>query len=202
MNLFDQENTNHNILPYQGEAIYYGFALSQNQAENYFDILLNNVVWQNDQVIIFGKLITTKRKMAWYGSKPFKYSYSNTQKTAIPFTKELLELKAIVEKISGFTYNSCLLNLYHSGEEGMSWHTDNEKELDKNGAIASLSLGASRKFSFKNKHTKYKVDVLLQPGSLLVMQGDTQQHWLHSLPTTKNVTKPRINLTFRKIVEP
>ena len=200
MNLFDQENTNHNILPYQGEAIYYGFALSQNQADNYFNTLLNNVAWQNDQVIIFGKLITTKRKMAWYGSKPFKYSYSNTHKIAIPFTPELLELKAIVEKISGFTYNSCLLNLYHSGEEGMSWHTDNEKELEKNGAIASLSLGATRIFSFKNKQTKYKIDVVLHPGSLLVMQGDTQQHWLHSLPTTKKVTQPRINLTFRTIV--
>lgn len=200
MDLFDQENTNHNILPYQGEAIYYGFALSQNQANTYFNILLNNSTWQNDQVIVFGKLITTKRKIAWYGSKPFNYSYSNTQKTALPFTPELMELKAIVEKISGFTYNSCLLNLYHSGEEGMSWHTDNEKELEKNGAIASLSLGATRIFSFKNKQTKYKIDLVLQSGSLLVMQGETQQHWLHSLPTTKKITQPRINLTFRTIV--
>lgn len=202
MNLFNQENTNHNILPYQGEAIYYGFALSQSQANHYFNVLLNNAAWQNDQVIVFGKLITTKRKMAWYASQPFTYSYSNTQKIALPFTPELLDLKSIVEKISGFTYNSCLLNLYHSGEEGMSWHTDNEKELQKNGAIASLSLGATRTFSFKNKQTKLKVDIVLQPGSLLVMQGATQQHWLHSLPITKKVTQPRINLTFRTIVLP
>ena len=110
-----------------------------------------------------------------------------------------MELKEIVEKESGETYNSCLLNLYHSGSEGMSWHSDGEKMLKKNGAIASVSLGAERKFSFKHKETKQKIDIILERGSLLVMKETTQANWLHRLPPTKKVHSPRINLTFRTI---
>jgi alkylated DNA repair dioxygenase AlkB len=103
------------------------------------------------------------------------------------------------EAVSGEKYNSCLLNLYHTGEEGMAWHSDGEKELQKDGAIASLSFGAERKFSFKHKVTKEKIELWLQDGSLLVMKGTTQSHWLHRLPPTKKVLTPRINLTFRQI---
>ena len=149
---------------------------------------------------MFGKLITTKRKVAWYGDEEYSYTYSNVTKTANLWTKELLELKEIVDKESEETYNSCLLNLYHSGDEGMGYHTDGEKMLKKNGAIASLSLGAERKFSFKHKENKQRIDVVLEKGSLLVMKKGTQQNWLHRLPPTKKVTTPRINLTFRTIV--
>ena len=113
--------------------------------------------------------------------------------------KELLELKEIVEKESKETYNSCLLNLYHSGDEGMAYHSDGEKMMKKNGAIASLSLGAERKFSFKHKETKQRIDIVLERGSLLVMKDETQKNWLHRLPPTKKVNSPRINLTFRTI---
>lgn len=106
----------------------------------------------------------------------------------------------MVEKVSGETYNSCLLNLYHVGEEGMGWHSDDEKELKKDGAIASLSFGAERKFQFKHKKTGDQVDVFLEHGSMLLMKGTVQTHWLHRLPPTKKVLKPRINLTFRTIV--
>jgi alkylated DNA repair dioxygenase AlkB len=116
------------------------------------------------------------------------------------WTKELLELKEIVEKESKATYNSCLLNLYHTGKEGMAWHSDGEKMLKKNGEIASLTLGAERKFSFKHKATKQRIDMLLERGSLLVMKDTTQTNWLHRLPPTKKVHTPRINLTFRTIV--
>jgi len=109
-------------------------------------------------------------------------------------------LKDIVENQSGETFNSCLLNLYHSGVEGMSWHSDNEKDLKKNSAIGSVSLGATRKFSFKHKRTKQTTSIILESGSLLMMKGTTQSHWQHRLPPTKKVSSPRINLTFRTIV--
>ena len=137
--------------------------------------------------------------MAWYGDIPFSYTYSNITKTALVWTEELLALKKIVEERTGETYNSCLLNLYHTGEEGMAWHSDGEKDLKKHGAIASLSFGAVRKFAFKHKENGVKIDVILDNGSLLVMKGTTQENWLHRLPPTKVVHTPRINLTFRTI---
>ncbi|MBZ9630450.1 alpha-ketoglutarate-dependent dioxygenase AlkB [Salegentibacter sp. LM13S] len=198
MDLFN-DNPISNILPNDGEVNYYGKILNNEDAQHYFDHLLRNIQWDNDKAIIFGKLIVTKRKAAWYGDKPFDYTYSKTTKSALPWTRELLEIKEIIEKKTGETFNSCLLNLYHSGEEGMAWHSDGEKDLKKNGAIGSLSLGADRKFSFKHKVTKHTVSVILEKGSLLVMQGRTQTNWLHRLPPTKKVKSPRINLTFRTI---
>jgi alkylated DNA repair dioxygenase AlkB len=195
----DLFSTSKNILPFDGEAEYHGPIMSLSDAQHYFNALLNDIEWMNDQANIFGKLIITKRKVAWYGEESFNYTYSNTTKSALPWTKELLELKELCEKESGETYNSCLLNLYHSGEEGMAWHSDGEKDLKRHGAIGSLSLGAERKFAFKHKSTKQKVDVYLEKGSLLVMKGRTQENWLHRLPPTRKVLTPRINLTFRTI---
>ena len=157
--------------------------------------------WSHDQALIFGKLITTKRKVAWYGDENYDYTYSKTTKKALRWTEELLELRAIVEEMTSESYNSCLLNLYHSGEEGMAWHSDAEKDLKRNGAIASLSLGADRKFVLKHKETREKVTLLLEHGSLLVMKGTTQSNWLHSLPKSKKVTTARVNLTFRTIAQ-
>lgn len=198
MDLFNT-TTGANLLPFDGEVNYYGAIMSIEKAQHYFEQLLQNIQWENDKAIIFGKLIVTKRKVAWYGDKPFNYTYSKTTKSALPWTNELLELKELIENKTGETFNSCLLNLYHSGEEGMAWHSDGEKDLKKNGAIASLSFGAERKFMFKHKVTKQNVSVQLEKGSLLVMKGETQTHWLHRLPPTKKVKIPRINLTFRTI---
>lgn len=197
MDLFNSNSAN--LLPHDGEVNYYGAVMSTDKAQGYFGKLLENIQWDNDKAIIYGKVIVTKRKVAWYGDKPFDYTYSKTTKSALPWTKELLELKEIIEKKSGETFNSCLLNLYHSGEEGMAWHSDGEKDLKKNGAIGSLSFGAERNFLFKHKETKQTVTVFLEKGSLLVMKGTTQTHWLHRLPPTKKVKSPRINLTFRTI---
>lgn len=198
MDLFSSDKIT-NILPYDGVTNYYGAVLDAAQSDFYYQQLLENINWKNDEAIIFGKKIITKRKVAWYGDSEYSYTYSKVTKTANIWTKELLELKAIVEKESGETYNSCLLNLYHSGDEGMGYHSDGEKMLKKNGAIASLSLGAERKFSFKHRESKQRIDVLLERGSLLVMKTTTQTHWLHRLPPTKKVNTPRINLTFRTI---
>ena len=200
MDLFSKEEGElRNLLPKDGTVNYYGKLFSTKQAKRYFESLLNTIEWRNDEAIIFGKLIVTKRKVAWYGDSEFEYTYSNTTKKALPWTADLLDLKAIVEEQTNETFNSCLLNLYHSGDEGMAWHSDGEKDLKKNGAIASLSFGAERKFSFKHKVEKTNVSLVLEHGSLLVMKGTTQTHWLHRLPPTKMESKPRINLTFRTI---
>lgn len=198
MDLFSSDKIT-NILPYDGVTNYYGAVLDAAQSDFYYQQLLESINWKNDEAIIFGKKIITKRKVAWYGDSEYSYTYSKVTKTANIWIKELLELKAIVEKESGETYNSCLLNLYHSGDEGMGYHSDGEKMLKKNGAIASLSLGAERKFSFKHRESKQRIDVLLERGSLLVMKTTTQTHWLHRLPPTKKVNAPRINLTFRTV---
>jgi hypothetical protein len=190
-----------NLLPYDGTVHYFGPIISSSDSDRLFHSLLNTIEWKQDEAIIYGKHILTKRKVAWYGDRPFAYTYSRTTKFALPWTNELLELKSLTEVHSQEKYNSCLLNLYHTGEEGMAWHSDGEKDLKKNGAIASISLGAERKFSFKHKESKLNVTTVLQNGSLLVMKDETQAHWLHRLPPTTKIRTPRINLTFRTIVD-
>jgi alkylated DNA repair dioxygenase AlkB len=201
MKLFEEEidHTN-NLLPGDGTVNYYGKIFSQQNADDYLSYLLNDIAWKNDEAVIFGKHIITKRKVAWYGDRDFSYTYSNIKRSALAWTKELSALKAIAEQKCGEQFNSCLLNLYHNGEEGMSWHSDAEKELKKDGAIASLSFGSERKFLFRHKKTGETVSVFLEHGSLLVMKGITQTHWLHRLPVVKNILKPRVNLTFRTMI--
>ena len=202
MQLFDIEaDPRHNHLPYDGTVQYYGKVIQEMVADDYFEKLMQNIAWENDQAIILGRQITTKRKVAWYGDQGYEYTYSNVNRYALPWTVELLELRQRVQQLTGEHFNSCLLNLYHTGEEGMAWHSDDETDLKKNGAIASLSFGAERKFAFKHKQSKEKVELYLEHGSLLVMKDTTQSHWLHRLPPTKKVSTARINLTFRTIVE-
>ena len=199
MNLFELDNSI-NLLPGDGVVNYFAQVLQPQQATKYFEQLMDTVPWKNDEVVIFGKHIITKRKVAWFGDSNFSYTYSNTTKQATIWTKELLELKNLAEEKCQTTFNSCLLNLYHNGAEGMGWHSDDEKSLQNECTIASLSLGAERKFLLKHKQTKQAVSVQLQNGSLLAMKGATQTNWLHSLPKTTRVSTPRINLTFRSMV--
>ena len=204
MKLFDLDldfDSNINLLPKEGTVNYFGKVLSQKEADHYYQALLHNISWKNDEAIMFGKKIITKRKVAWYGEEEFPYTYSKITKKAMPWTKELLFLKKLIEHKTGEQFNSCLLNLYHSGDEGMAWHSDDEKDLKKNGAIGSLSFGAERKFAFKHKESKEKVELYLEHGSLLIMKDETQTHWLHRLPPTKKINNPRINLTFRSIIK-
>ena len=198
MILFNDDRVS-NLLPKDGTVNYYGKVLTSKEANQYFDLLMQNILWKNDEVVIFGKHVVTKRKAAWYSDSDYLYTYSNITKQALPWTKELCELKQIVEKLAGAIFNSCLLNLYHNGDEGMGWHSDDEESLGENNTIASLSLGAERTFLFKHKQTKQTVSLVLEHGSLLVIKDATQANWLHSLPKSKNVTHARINLTFRTI---
>lgn len=200
MRLFDNSaDPDLNLLPRDGTVNYYGKILSTEEANRLYALLMKNIAWQPDEAIIFGKKIITKRKVAWYGDEAFSYTYSKSTKTALPWTSELLELKALTEEKAGEKFNSCLLNLYHSGEEGMAYHSDAEKDLKKNGAIASVSLGAERKFVFRHQATKEKMELFLEHGSLLVMKDETQRFWQHRLPPSKKITTPRISLTFRII---
>jgi len=199
MNLIDN-NKIVQVLNRDGRVDYYGKIITNVKANLYFEILLQNIVWKNDEAIILGKHIITKRKTAWYGDSDYLYTYSNITRRALPWTSELRDLKQLVEKLTETKFNSCLLNLYHDGNEGLAWHSDDEKVLRRNGTIASLSFGAERKFSLKHKKTKQTISIILEHGSLLVMKDETQVYWLHGLPKTKKIVMPRINLTFREII--
>ena len=200
MDLFGNDPTA-NLLPCDGTVNYFGPVLAVSEARRHYDALLRDIPWKHDEAVIFGKRIVTARKVAWYGDSDFSYTYSGTTKQALDWTPGLAELKTLVESLAGSRFNSCLLNLYHNGGEGMAWHSDDEKSLVRNSAIASLSLGAEREFRFKHKRDGLKTSVLLESGSLLVMKGATQSHWLHSIPKSKKVISPRINLTFRTMVD-
>lgn len=164
------------------------------------DALLDEIEWKADELVMFGKVITTSRKVAWYGDPGLSYRYSGRTKEPLAWTESLLTIKAKVEEVSGESFNSCLLNLYHHGGEGMSWHSDDEPSIVTDSAIASVSFGATRKFVFKHRRSGEKVSLLLEDGSLLMMKGETQRHWLHALPKSKRVPGPRINLTFRRML--
>jgi alkylated DNA repair dioxygenase AlkB len=199
LNVFNADEAA-NLLYKDGTAYYYGIIMSYKEANRYFSLLLKNILWKNDEAIILGKHIITKRKVAWYGDSDYLYTYSNATKQALTWTEELLELKRLVEQITKARFNSCLLNLYHNGNEGLGWHSDDERSIGKNTSIASLSFGAERKFSFRHKQTKQTVSLVLEHGSLLVMKGVTQTNWLHSLPKSNRITQARINLTFRMML--
>lgn len=197
--VYNQDMLTSNILPKDGHVNYYARILTLKEANRYLDLLWQNILWQNDHADFFGKQITTKRKVAWYGDSDYSYTYSNITKQALAWTRELSDLKQIVEEKLGTKFNSCLLNLYHDGNEGVGWHSDDEKSLGKNTTIASLSFGSERRFSFRHKQTKEIVSLVLEHGSLLVMKDVTQANWIHSLPKSKKIINKRINLTFRTI---
>jgi alkylated DNA repair dioxygenase AlkB len=188
-----------NIINKDGTAVYYGCILNEQSLPTIYTELLNKIEWQQDQIIMFGKPITTKRKVAFYADNHIDYTYSSVKKKGLPWIPQLIQIKNLIESHTGAKYNACLLNLYHTGEEGMGWHSDDEKEIIVNSSIASLSIGAERKFAFKHKASKETVSIMLENGSLLEMKGAIQQNWWHSLPKTKKVGSPRINLTFRQM---
>ena len=195
----DSTVSSQTIINKDGIAIYTDSLIPAEKSELFLLQLSKNIQWKNDESVIFGKHYITRRKTAWYGDRPFNYTYSKIKRTALPWTNELLEIKHIVENNVSTKFNSCLLNFYHDGDDGMGWHSDNEKELIRDGVIASVSLGAERKFSFRHNKTKEKIDMILRNGSLLVMKEKIQTHWMHQLPRSKKIKEPRINLTFRMI---
>lgn len=189
----------HNLLPSDGEALNHGPVFSAVESDQFFNELIDNIPWKSDVIKMFGKTITTARKVAWIGDDGLEYTYSGATKQPDPWTPLLKQLKSQVEERLGKPFNSCLLNLYHDGNEGMSWHRDNESSIVFGSAIACLSFGAERRFHFKHTRTKELITTELEHGSLLVMAGEIQTHWLHALPKSKKITTPRISLTFRQM---
>ncbi len=187
------------ILSKDGEVTYHKDFYTGSESKQLFEELLNGLNWQCDELVMFGKKITTSRKVVWVADEDLSYTYSGVKKNPQEWSTPLLGVKHKLESFCGHQFNSCLLNLYHHGDEGMGWHSDDEKELDQNSPIASLSFGGRRKFSFRHKKDLSKTSLFLDDGSLLVMQPPTQIYWQHALLKTKEAVGPRINLTFRKI---
>jgi alkylated DNA repair dioxygenase AlkB len=187
-----------NLLPTDGIAEYHGPVFDPAEADLYSQALMDTIPWRHDEALIYGKRIITQRQVAWYADNAYSYTYSGVTRTALDWSDTILTLKARVEQVSGERFNSCLLNLYFDGSVGMGWHSDAERDLVKNGAIASLSFGAERAFKFRHQTNKQTVAITLEHGALLIMKGTTQSHWLHSLPKAAGIMSPRINLTFRQ----
>jgi alkylated DNA repair dioxygenase AlkB len=184
-----------------GDAIYYPGIFSKIQADSYFNILTNQLTWQQDSITLFGKTYLQPRLTALYANNSNPYSYSNIIMQPKPFSKSLLEIKEKVDTLSEVDFTSCLANLYRNGSDSNGWHADNEKELGDQPVIASVSFGAERYFHLKHRTKKtLKHKIKLEHGSLLLMKGTTQEHWLHQIPKTKKEIGQRINLTFRIIV--
>ena len=162
--------------------------------------LQESLVWESDQLIMFGKVVTTRRKVAWVGDSKCSYTYSGVQKIPQAWTSDLLLIKEQLEAMARCQFNSCLLNFYHDGDDGMGWHSDDEKELNPHSPIASLSLGARRKFAFRHKKDKETISLFLEGGSALIMHAPAQEYWQHALLKTKTASDARINLTFRNII--
>ena len=188
-----------NLLSKDGCVHYYQNIWNDADSTALFDRLATSIDWQNDQLVMFGETITTKRKVAWVGDAGRSYTYSGVKKFPSPWTTELLMIKTRLEALAQWKFNSCLLNLYHNGSEAMGWHSDNEPELNPLAPIASLSLGGVRKFAFKHKKEKTTSSLFLESGSVLMMQAPTQEYWQHSLLKTSIPVAARINLTFRDI---
>ena len=201
--LFEPVNTlaPHNLLNKEGCAHYFDQVFSPANCISLFEELLEGLNWQPDCITMFGKQIITKRQVVWVGDAGCSYTYSGQKKYPQAWTPPLLLIKEKLEKLASWQFNSCLLNLYHNGNEAMGWHSDNEKSITPASAIASLSFGAERKFSFRHRLSKETRSVMLEHGSLLLMKGTTQTHWQHSLPKSTRVTSARINLTFRHMVD-
>ena len=159
--LFENNPVDHrsNLLPKDGQVYYHRLIFPESSSANLMNQLQESLAWEQDQLIMFGKAITMRRKIAWVGDLNCSYTYSGIRKKPQAWTSELLLIKAKLEGIAQTDFNSCLLNLYHYGSDGMGWHSDNEKELDKQSPIASLSLGATRKFAFRHKKEKTTISI-------------------------------------------
>ena len=197
--IFEKTSTNSgvNLLPRDGLAYYFQGIFEGVASDQLFQALLNSLNWQPDELFMFGKKVIMQRKVAWVADSGATYTYSGVKKHPQIWTPEILVIKERVEELTNCKFNSCLLNLYHNGGEGMGWHSDDEPELDKGAPIASISFGAIRKFAFRHKLDKTSASLFLDNGSALIMYPPTQEFWKHSLLKTKIPIGPRINLTFR-----
>lgn len=186
-----------------GEVWFMENFMPLDKANSYFKSFIETINWRQEEIKMYGKTYPVPRKTAWYGYEGFNYKYSGILCNPEPWTKDLLGIKRVIETfLPDSDFNSVLLNLYRDGSDKVSWHADDEKGLGTNPLIASVSLGATRRFDLKHKtEPDEKLQLELVPGSLIIMKGALQHNWLHQIPIQKKITDPRINLTFRTIVD-
>jgi alkylated DNA repair dioxygenase AlkB len=189
------------LLARDGDALLFPSVFDEKASAELFQQLHAHIPWEQHYIRLFGKKVAQPRLSAWYGDPGTAYTYSGLQLEPLAWNSLLLQIKMRLEEVCPSNFTSVLLNLYRDGQDYMGWHRDNETELGVQPVIASLSFGAERRFVFRHfRDEQLRVAITLSSGSLLVMKGDTQQHWQHQLPKSAKVLEPRINLTFRKIV--
>lgn len=182
-----------------GSYVYIPDFFPQAKANQYLKAFIETIEWNQEGMMMYGKYVKFPRLTAWYGDNDKPYSFSGITLQPKPWNAELLEIKKLIEPISGISFNSVLLNRYRDGSDSISWHTDAEKELGRNPIIASVNFGAERVFQLKHMKTQERIDIPLKHGSLLIMLGELQHNWLHQVPKTQKVIGERVNLTFRTI---
>lgn len=187
------------LLKQNGEVIFYPNLFNQTEADRLYSQLYCEINWQQECLKLYGKAVPLPRLTAWYGEK--QYAYSGIAMQPQPWNETLIAIKDRIEPLANTQFNSVLLNLYRSGSDSVSWHSDDEPELGKNPIIGSVSFGGTRKFSFKHRYNKDfgRIEIDLNHGSFLLMAGETQHYWMHQISKTKRSITPRINLTFRLI---
>lgn len=189
------------LLPYDGSAVLHEQFLESDGARRAFDELLAENAWETHDIVVFGKRHREPRLSTWHADDDRQYEYSGLLRTPLPMTPLLVDLRDRCERVTGARFNSVLVNLYRDGNDGVGWHADNEAVNGREPTIASISLGATRRFDLRHRESKETVKVDLRAGSLLVMSGLSQHCWVHQVAKTKHVVGPRINLTFRRVLD-
>ena len=188
------------LLPDQGSALLYRCALSVNDSDEVLATLLNTTPWQQHDVHVYGRSVAQPRLVAWFGNAGRRYTYAGLTLEPLQWNSTLSGLKARCEVLAGTRFNSALANLYRNGRDHVAWHADDEPEFGLDPTIASVSLGAERRFDFRNKGSGETIKTMFPHGSVVVMSAGCQRHWLHQAPKMLRVKEPRINITFRTIV--
>ncbi len=190
------------LLMKNAEVTFYQNLFNKSESDELFETLLYDINWRQDKMKLYGKEINLPRRTAWYGDSGKSYTFSGIHLNPEPWTPILLQIKKRIEDVSRVEFNSVLLNLYRHGNDGISWHTDAEPELGENPVIGSVSFGETRRFMFRHRQDQnLKSEVDLTHGSFLLMAGETQHFWQHQIPKTSRTIEPRINLTFRLILD-
>ncbi len=189
------------LLPFDGSAVLHEQFLDPDFAVRAFDELLRTNAWEEHDIVVFGQRHREPRLSTWHADGGKEYEYSGLLRTPLPLTPLLNDIRSRCESVSGASFNSVLVNLYRDGNDGVGWHADNEAVNGREPTIASVSLGATRRFDLRHRESKETVKVDLHSGSLLVMSGLSQHCWVHQVAKTKQVVGPRINLTFRWVLD-
>lgn len=187
------------LLSFEGSAVLFNHFFNEEFSREAFEFLNKNTKWEQPEIVMFGKKHKQACLSTWHCDDGFSYVYSGVERVAHRMNATLDTIRQRCETAANAKFNSVLVNLYRDGSAGMGWHADNEAINGREPIIASVSLGATRRFDLRHRETKQTVKVDLENGSLLVMSGLTQQRWVHQIAKTAKPVGPRINLTFRLV---